>query len=298
MCDDDTLADEASRRSSGSAFSRRTFHALAAGTAAALVLPQAATASSATVAVTGREVLVETPGGVADAFFVHPSEGRHPAVLVWPDILGLRPAFRQMGRRLAEAGYAVLVINPYYRSAEAPVVGPGASFQDPEVRERVLPLARSLTAATTDTDAEAFVSFLDAQDAVDTARGIGTTGYCMGGPMVLRTAALRPDRVAAGATFHGSRLVTDGEDSPHRSIADAEARFLIAIAENDDERDPDAKHVLRDAFDAAGLTAEIEVYAGAMHGWCALDSAVYDEAQAERARERLLVLLEGALARG
>lgn len=130
MCDDDTLADEASRRSSGSAFSRRTFHALAAGTAAALVLPQAATASSATVAVTGREVLVETPDGVADAFFVHPSEGRHPAVLVWPDILGLRPAFRQMGRRLAEAGYAVLVINPYYRSAEAPVVGPGASFQE------------------------------------------------------------------------------------------------------------------------------------------------------------------------
>ncbi|MEE4380505.1 MAG: dienelactone hydrolase family protein, partial [Pseudomonadales bacterium] len=281
MCDDDTLADDARWRRSGSTFSRRTFHALAAGTAAALVLPQAATASSS-VPVTERDVRIETPDGVADAFFVHPAEGRHPAVLVWPDILGLRPAFRQMGRRLAEAGYAVLVINPFYRSAEAPVVGPGASFQDPEVRERVLPLARSLTAATTDTDAEAFVTFLDAQDAVDTDRGIGTTGYCMGGPMVLRTAALRPDRIAAGATFHGSRLVTDDEDSPHRSIADAEARFLIAIAENDDERDPDAKDVLRDAFDAAGLTAEIEVYAGAMHGWCALDSAVYHEAQAER----------------
>lgn len=298
MCDDDTLADEARGRRNEGACSRRTFHALAAGTAAALVLPRAAKASSARGAVTERDVRIDTPDGAADAFFVHPAAGRHPAVLVWPDILGLRPAFRRMGRRLAEAGFAVLVINPYYRSAGAPVVRPGASFQDPEVRERVLPLARSLTPARTETDAEAFVTFLDAQDAVDTGRGIGTTGYCMGGPMVLRTAARRPDRVAAGATFHGSRLVTEGEDSPHRRIADAEARFLVAIAENDDERDPGAKDVLRNAFDAAGLDAEIEVYAGAMHGWCALDSAVYDEALAERAWGRLLVLLEGTLARG
>jgi len=159
-----------------------------------------------------------------------------------------------------------------------------------------MPLARSLSAATTVTDAKTYVAWLDQQQAVDRGRGIGTTGYCMGGPFTMRTAAAIPDRIGAGASFHGGRLVTDGEDSPHLLVPQMNAHFLFAIAENDDERDPEAKHVLRKVFDEAGLPAEIEVYAGAMHGWCPPDSAVYNEAQAERAWARLLVLFENALA--
>ncbi len=217
-------------------------------------------------------------------------------MIVWPDVLGLRPAFRLMGKRLAESGYAVLVVNPYYRQAQAPVVGEGASFQDQATRDTVLPLARSLTAATNVTDANAFVAFLDAQAAVDKTRKIGTTGYCMGGPMTMRTAAAVPARIGAGASFHGGRLVTDGEDSPHLLVPQMQAHFLFAIAENDDEQQPEAKDVLRETYDAAGLPAEIEVYSGALHGWCPPDSRVYNEAQAERAWSRLLVLFETALA--
>lgn len=260
----------------------------------ALTLPIPAAAGAATVIET--EARIATPDGTADCYFVHPSSGRHPGVIVWPDVLGLRPAFRVMGKRLAEAGYAVLVVNPYYRTTTAPVVSEGASFQDPATRERVMPLAMTLSADTHVTDAKAFVAWLDQQAAVDTVRPIGTTGYCMGGPIVMRTAAAVPERIGAGASFHGSRLVTDGPDSPHLVVPKIRASFLFAIAENDDEREPDAKHRLRQAFDDAGLPAEIEVYEGAMHGWCALDSAVYNETQAERAWERLLVLFETALA--
>jgi len=200
-----------------------------------------------------------------------------------------------MGKRLAEAGYSVLVVNPYYRKAKAPVAAEGASFQDPAIREFLMPLAMSLTPATQATDARAFVAFLDQQAAVDTARKIGTTGYCMGGPIVMRTAATLPDRIGAGASFHGSRVVTDGPDSPHLLVPQMQASFLFAIAENDHEREPEAKNILRKTFDEAGLPAEIEVYEGAMHGWCVPDSQVYNEAQAERAWARLLVLFESAL---
>lgn len=289
MCDERTEA-ELDARATG--MSRRAFTAGSLAAAVALTLPRPAHA----VDVVERDVSITTPDGVADCHFVHPASGAAPAVLVWPDILGLRPAFRTMGRRLAESGYAVLTINPYYRSAPSPVVEPGASFGDPETRERVLPLARSLSGTTVETDARAFVAWLDAQGAVDSSRPMGTTGYCMGGPMVLRTAATLPERVGGGATFHGSRMVTDGEDSPHRLIAELRGRYLLAIAENDDAGQPEAKTVLRDAFDAAGVPAEIEVYAGAMHGWCAIDSRAYAEAQAERAHGRLLALLETALA--
>ena len=168
----------------------------------------------------------------------------------------------------------------------------GASFQDASVRDVVLPLARELNAETHMSDARAFVRFLDQQAAVDTSRKIGTTGYCMGGPITMRTAAAVPDRIGAGASFHGGGLVTDGADSPHRLVPKMKAHFLIAIAQNDDERDPKAKKALRESFDQAGLPAEIEVYKGAMHGWCPPDSAVYNEAQAERAWSRLLVLFE------
>jgi carboxymethylenebutenolidase len=201
-----------------------------------------------------------------------------------------------MGKRLAESGYSVLVVNPYYRTARSPVVSEGASFQDESTRNTVLPMARSLSAETNVTDARAFVDFLDKQSPVDTNRKIGTTGYCMGGPITMRTAAAVPERIGAGASFHGGGLVTDRADSPHLLVPTMNAQFLFAIAANDDERDPEAKNVLRETYDKAGLAAEIEVYAGAMHGWCPPDSRVYNEPQAERAWARLLVLFENALA--
>jgi len=258
----------------------------------AMMLPQAVNAQD----VTDTDVEVTTPDGMADCYFVHPSSGRHPAVLVWPDILGLRPAFEAMGERLAQSGYSVLVVNPFYRDARSPVVGAGASFGQPETRETVLPMARNLNAETHFTDARAFVSFLDQQAAVDTGRKIGTTGYCMGGPMVMRTVAAVPDRLGAGATFHGGGLATDADDSPHLLIPNTTAHMLHCVAANDDENDPEAKTTLREAYAAAGIPAEIEVYDGTMHGWCPPDSQVYNEAQADRAWSRLLVLLESALA--
>ena len=289
MCDEQTLRDEEAVRAP---LTRRQFTVATSAVIAAAILPKARGAE----AVIGTDALVETPDGQADCYFAHPATGTHAGVIVWPDILGLRPAFRAMGDRLAGAGYAVLVVNPYYRQAQAPVVPEGASFRDAAIRETVMPLARSLSPETNVTDAKAFVAFLDAQAPVDTERKIGTTGYCMGGPMTMRTAAAVPDRIGAGASFHGGGLATDDDASPHLLVPDMKASFLIAIAENDDERDPDAKDKLRAAFDAAELDAEIEVYAGALHGWCPPDSAVYNEAQAERAWARLLALFEGALA--
>lgn len=288
MCDERTVRESDAYLA---ALSRRRFGTLAATAAAGLMLPRVAAAMDVVEA----DVRVPTPDGEADCYFVHPAAGRHPGVIIWPDVLGLRPAFRLMGRRLAESGYAVLVVNPYYRDATAPVVGEGASFQDAATRDRVMPLARSLSPETHFTDARAFVGYLDEQAAVDTSRGIGTTGYCMGGPITMRTAAAVPERIGAGASFHGGGLVTDQPSSPHLLVPEMQAAFLIAIAENDDDKEPDAKRVLRESFAAAGLPAEIEVYEGAMHGWCPPDSRVYNEVQAERAWARLLALFERAL---
>jgi carboxymethylenebutenolidase len=289
MCDEDTVEENESYLAS---LTRRQFNKLAVGSAIGMMLPLTANAKS----VAESRINVQTPDGVADCYFVHPVEGKHAAVIVWPDILGLRPAFESMGKRLAESGYAVLVVNPYYRSAKAPVVKEGATFQDTQVRSTVFPMYRSLSPQTHKTDALAFVAFLDSQAAVDTEKKMGTTGYCMGGPIVMRTAAAAPTRIGAGASFHGAGLVSEGPDSPHLQIPKMQAQFLIAIAQNDDERMPDAKNVLRDEYEKAGLSAEIEVYDGAMHGWCPPDSQVYHEAQAERAWRRLLVLFDGALA--
>jgi carboxymethylenebutenolidase len=270
---------------------RREFGATAAGVGMIAMLPRVANAQ----AVTESDVEITTPDGVCDAYFVHPSSGRNAAVLVWPDILGLRPAFRQMGKRLAESGYSVLTVNPFYRQKKAPVVPEGASFADESVRNTVFPLARALNATTHTTDAKAFIAWIDAQSSVDTSRKIGATGYCMGGPIVMRTAAAVPDRVGAGASFHGGGLVTQNPDSPHLLVPTMKASFLFAVAENDDMQDPNAKNVLRETYDKAGLKAEIEVYP-AQHGWCPPDSAVYDEAQAEKAWSRLLALFESSLA--
>jgi carboxymethylenebutenolidase len=271
---------------------RRQFAAASVGAGVAVMLPRAADAQ----AVKESEVDVKTPDGVADSYFVHPASGATAGVIVWPDILGLRPAFRQMGKRLAESGYAVLVVNPFYRQKKAPVVPAGASFADQATRDIVMPLAKGLSATTNVTDAKAFVAFLDSQAAVDKKRKIGTTGYCMGGPIVMRTAAAVPDRIGAGASFHGGGLVTKAPDSPHLLIPTMKAHFLFAVAENDDQKEPEAKDVLREEFAKAKLPAEIEVYAGAAHGWCPPDSAVYNEKQAERAWARLLVLFKAGLA--
>lgn len=290
MCDDTTL-DDAEEAFTNGKLTRRDLARYSSVLALTALLPTPAWAA----AVVEQDVKVNTPAGVADCYLVHPIKGTHPAVIIWPDVLGLRPAFRVMGKRLAQAGYSVLVVNPYYRTAAAPVVGPGASFRDPETRDVVLPLARTLSPETNAEDAIAFVDYLDAHDSVDTSRGMGTMGYCMGGPITVRTAAAVPQRIKAGASFHGGRLVTDAADSPHRLVADIDAAFLIAIAENDDAKEPMAKDELKAAFAAANLPAEIEVYAGALHGWCPPDSQVYNEAQAERAWSRLLHLFETAL---
>ena len=288
MCDQDDF-DEFARRG---ALTRRQFGTMALGAGLAAILPKAAHAAETT----GAEVEIKTPDGVADAYIVHPLKGKYPAVLIWPDIFGLRPAFRAMATRLAESGYTVLVINPFYRTHKAPTSPEHPNWDDPPTRDALLALAHSLTPATAATDAQAFVSYLDAHAAVDVKKKIGTTGYCMGGPLVLRTAAARADRIGAAATFHGGGLVTKEPDSPHLLIAQSQAHYLIAIAANDDERDPTAKTVLRETFDRAQLPAEVEVYAGTQHGWCPPDSAVYNRESAEKAWARLLVLLNGALA--
>lgn len=258
---------------------------LAAG--AAMLLPRVANAASVTEA----EVTITTPEGVADCYFVHPSSAAAPGVLIWPDIFGLRPAFRSMGKRLAESGYAVLVVNPFYRTHRAPTAEKGTATPIGDL----MPLARSLTEATEMTDSKAFIAWLDAQSTVAKDRHIGTQGYCMGGPMAFRTAAAVPDRVGAVATFHGGGLVTDKPNSPHLEAAQSKAQFLVCIAANDDARSPSDKTALKETFEKAKLTAEIEVYANAAHGWCPPDSSVYNEPQAEKAWARLLALYGKAL---
>ncbi len=290
MCDQDHFEDDLKAYKDRGAVSRRDFGALTLGAGMAVLLPRAVDA----VAVSESEVKIKTPDGTCDAYFVHPSSGAHAAVLVWPDILGLRPAFRQMGKRLAESGYSVLTVNPFYRSKRAPVVPPGSAF-DEQTRGIVFPLAQQLNATTHVSDAKAFVAWLDQQPQVDKGRKIGTTGYCMGGPITMRTAASVADRVGAAASFHGGGLVTQNPDSPHLLVPQMKAQYLFAIAENDDMREPESKNVLRETFAKAKLDAEIEVYPAA-HGWCPPDSQVYDEAQAERAWSRMLVLFERALA--
>lgn len=291
MCDDLTEKDnEEFFRKQG--LSRREFSKLGMGAALAMMLPAVANA----LELVEEEVLVETPDGMADCYFVHPASGAHAAVIVWPDIMGIRTSFRMMGKRLAESGYSVLVVNPYYRTAKGAVIEDGESFGQPEVRARLMPHARSLSPETCLTDGRAYVSYLDSQASVDTNRKIGTTGYCMTGSYTMRLAADMPGRIGAGGSFHGGGLATDAEDSPHLLAPQIKAGMLIAIAANDDEKDPNAKVLLREAFDSAGVNAEIEVYEDTLHGWCPPDSRVYNKVQAERAWSRLLALFERELA--
>ena len=291
MCEKDDF-DEMYAISRARDLSRRQFGALTLGVGLTAMLPRLADAAETTES----EVDIKTPDGTCDAYIVHPVKGRHPAVLIWPDIFGLRPAFRQMGKRLAESGYTVLVINPFYRTKKAPTAPEHPDFNDPATRQAMFSLAGTLSPATALTDATAFVGYLDTQPAVDKKRKMGTTGYCMGGPFVFRTAAAIPDRVGAAATFHGGGLATDKPESPHLLIPKMKAHFLIAIAENDDASQPDAKNILKESFAKAKLPAEIEVYAGAKHGWCPPDSQVYNAEQAEKAWGRMMVLFKTALA--
>jgi len=291
MCDKDDL-DEMYEISRSRELSRRQFGALGLGVGLTAILPRLADAAETKES----EVKIKTPDGTCDAYLVHPVKGRYPAVLIWPDIFGLRPTFRQMGKRLAESGYTVLVINPFYRTKKAPTAPEHPDFNDPATRQALMSLAGTLSPATALADATAFVAYLDSQPSVDKKRKMGTTGYCMGGPFVFRTAAAFSDRVGAGATFHGGGLATDKPESPHLLIPKMKAQYLIAIAENDDQREPEVKNILRESFAQAHLSAEIEVYAGTKHGWCPPDSAVYNAEQAERAWGRMLVLFKTALA--
>ena len=289
MCELDDM-EEFSKQPSN--VSRRQFGALALGAGLAMALPRLADAAETK----GVDVEIKTPDGTCDAYFVSPVKGRHPAVLTWPDIFGLRPASKEMATRLAGSGYSVLVINPFYRTQKAPTSPEHPDFNDPATRQALMTLAGTLSPATAATDATAFIAFLDAQPSVDKKKKMGTTGYCMGGPFVFRTAAAHAGRIGAAATFHGGGLVTDKPESPHLLIPQMKAQYLVAIAENDDARQPEAKTVLKDAFAKANLPAEVEVYAGAQHGWCPPDSAVYNHDQAEKAWSRQLALFSKALA--
>src|SRR5579871_1404002 len=287
MCDQDHFEQDRQEFEARGLVTRKQF-GMMLGAGVAMMLPKVANA----VAVSESEVTITTPDGSADAYFVHPASGAAAAVLVWPDIFGLRPAFRQMGKRLAESGYSVLVVNPFYRSQKAPTAAQGAATPIDQLR----PLTQGFSDVTQMSDAKAFIAWLDKQPSVAKNKKVGTQGYCMGGPFAFRTAAAVPDRVGAVASFHGGGLVTDQPTSPHLQASKSKAQFLICIAANDDQRAPNDKVALKETFAKANLPAEIEVYTGSAHGWCPPDSQVYNEPQAEKAWSRLLVLYGKALA--
>jgi carboxymethylenebutenolidase len=267
-------------------FTRRSVVLTISSVVAVAGLPTAAFAAN----VTETDVMVPTPDGSADAAFFHPAgSGSWPAVLMWPDILGLRPVFREMARRLAGEGYVVLVPNPFYRTKRAPIVTGPFDFNDPKQVKPLLDLKATLTDAAIDRDAAAFIKFLDAQKQTNRRKGAGVQGYCFSGPYAFHTGAVRSDRIRAVATFHGGGLVTKDANSPHLLIPKTKASFVVAIARNDDQKQPDAKDILKATFAAAKRPAVVEVYP-ADHGWCVAGSPPYDHASAERAWAELLRL--------
>jgi len=271
--------------------SRRAF---VTGTAATVVLSSAAAAAQAKVV--EKDVNVPMASGVSDSALFYPEgKGTWPAVLLWTDILGLRPVFREMGRRLAAEGYVVLVPNPFYRNAKAPVVDGSFDFSKPEDRAKVMPMAAALTADANISDAQHYVAFLDQQAQTNKSKKMGVQGYCMGGPLTFRTAGTQAQRIGAAATFHGGGLVTDKPDSPHLLIPKMKAEVLCCVAANDDQRDPKAKDVLKESFAAAHLKATVEVYEGCNHGWTVRGSQVYNEAGAEKAWAALTALYKSNL---
>ena len=269
---------------------------------AAGIAATAGAAGGAALEVVETNVDIKTPDGTCDAAFIHPKSGSHPGVLLWPDAFGLRPTMRDMAKRLAAEGYSVVVPNPFYRVSKAPFTD-ASTFDFQKDRAKLTPLMGSVTAAgAAEKDAVAYVGFLDAQKEVNKSKKVGTQGYCMGGPLVVRTCATLPDRMGAGASFHGGGLVTDNPDSPHLLAPKIKARMYIGIAASDDARQSDAKDKLKEAFAAAHVPAEIEVYAGTQHGWCVPDMPtqngvpIYNKADAERAWGKLLALYKAVLA--
>jgi carboxymethylenebutenolidase len=297
---DDIQDRNDNKDSAMSDLARRDFVALSV--AAGIVA--AGSASAAGMEVVETDVEIKTPDGTCDAAFIHPKSGSHPGVLIWTDAFGLRPSFRAMGRRVAALGYSVLVPNPFYRVAKNPFTDASSfNFGNPEDMKKLQGLMGSVNApGNTEKDAVAFIGFLDAQKEVNKAKKIGTQGYCMGGPLVIKTAAALPDRVGAGGSFHGGGLVTDKPDSPHLLASKIKARMYFGIASNDDMRQPDAKVKLKEAFAAAHVPAEIEVYSDAQHGWCVTDmpeqngKPIYNKVDAERAWGKLVALYKAGLA--
>jgi carboxymethylenebutenolidase len=281
--------------------SRRDFIAMSVAAGVAAAATSAAPAYAA-MAVTEKDVTIKTPDGTCDAAFISPTTGSHPAVIIWPDAFGLRPSMRDIGKRIAAEGYSVLVPNPFYRVAKAPVIDNVSTFDFAKDMGKIQPLMASINApGSAEKDAAAFVAFLDAQSQVNKSKKIGTQGYCMGGPLVVRTAAALPDRIGAGGSFHGGGLVTDQPSSPHLLAPKIKARMYFGIASNDDMRQPDAKDKLKAAFAAAKVVAEIEVYP-AKHGWCVADmpadaqGPIYSKPDAERAWGKLVALYKAGLA--
>ena len=284
----------------GAELSRRDFVALSV----AAGLAGGTASAAAALSVVETEVSIKTPDGTCDAAFIHPATGAYPGVLIWTDAFGLRPSMRDIAKRLAAEGYSVLVPNPFYRVGKSPFWESAASvnFQDPATRAKLGPLMGSVNApGAAEKDAVAYVAFLDAQRQVDKTKKIGTQGYCGGGALMVRTAAAVPDRIGAGASFHGGGLVTDKPDSPHLLAPRIKARMYFGVAANDDQKQPDAKDKLKKAFDDAKVPAQVEVYP-AKHGWCVPDmpndngTSIYSQPDAERAWDKLVALYKTSLA--
>lgn len=294
MCDQDILAGMAKQSGQSGGYNRRQFAHLGVVAGAGVTLAACSTTGEAAEGVVETAVTFDAPGGTMDGFFYHPASGSHPAVIMWPDIAGIRDAKKAMARRLAEAGYAVLLANPYYRSAPAPQFADFDDWRSNDGFAAVRPWMAENTPEAIMETVRAVVGWLDGQDAVDTSRGIGTQGYCMTGSWTIYGLAAVPGRVKAAGSFHGGGLAGEADNSPVNMFDDvaADAKALIAIAQNDDANAPDDKGTLRSVADAAGFDATIEVYAGD-HGWTVLDSPVYNEAEAERAWANLLAMYSG-----
>jgi carboxymethylenebutenolidase len=279
--------------------SRREFTALSLAAGVAVAANKSAVAADEII---DSDVSITTPGGVCDAALIHPKgKGPFPAVILFTDVFGLRATMREMAGRLAVSeGYAVLVPNPYYRTSKAPGLPIGLDFGSPADRDKMAKVRAPLTDEAVTSDTVAYVKYLDSQSAVHKKAKMGVFGYCMGGPFTMQAAAANPDRIGAGASFHGGGLVTDKPDSPHLKVPKMKAQFYFAIAMNDDQRQPDAKTKLDEAFKSAKLQAKIEVYDGCQHGWCVKDmpehdgKPIYNEAQAERAWGELKALFKTA----
>ena len=277
------------------AMDRRQFGALA-GAAAVVACSPGEVAEGGNTASELAESTVDflTEDGTMDAFFVRPTSGEVPAIIHWPDIAGIRESHRNMARRVAAEGYAVLLVNPYYRDVVGEQFVDFAAFIEAEGFSKVSPWREKLSSFAVKRDASAIVAWLDAQAPVDSSRGIGAQGYCMGGPFTVYSAHAVPDRVKAAASFHGGGLVREDEESPHKLLAETQAGYLFAIARDDDAEAPGDKGALAEAAEAAGRAAKVDVYAGD-HGWTVPDSPAYAQGAAERAYADALTLYEANL---